>query len=160
MTQGLSSFTQAFRDFREACRLFLTAEADLHSLLTAYQEGNFMLPEKTKNLYTLEGIGSGTTMGIEYTMTLPLNGGGNVAIDVYGVSEILRPMSKIDLEPALKFFKESVKNDDNINETLKDEIAKANIYRFIEGNLDMLLGIKLLGLFPKIVHSLSCGWTI
>ena len=115
---------------------------------------------KNKKPVYLRGIGSGTTMGIEYTMTLPLNGGGNVAIDVYGVSEILRPMSKIDLEPALKFFKESVKNDDNINETLKDEIAKANIYRFIEGNLDMLLGIKLLGLFPKIVHSLSCGLSI
>ena len=49
----------------------------------------------------LQGIGSGRTTGEQYTMLLPLIGGGKVAVEIYSVPEILQPMSKVDLEPTL-----------------------------------------------------------
>ena len=108
----------------------------------------------------LQGIGSGKTIGEQYTMMLPMLNGGKVAIEVYSVPEILQPMNKIDLEPALHFFKENSKNDPNLNDNIKEEIAKASIYRFVEGSIDLLLGVKLLSIFPKLVHTLSCGLSI
>ena len=116
--------------------------------------------KKDKDPVILQGIGSGQAYGSEFKMALPLQSGKSVAIDIYAVSEILRPMSKIDLNPALKFLKNSVESDETIDQPLKDEIARASIYRFIEGNLDMLLGIKLLRVFPELLHTLSCGLSI
>ena len=116
--------------------------------------------KKDKKPVILQGIGSGQALGSEYKMALPLRTGKSVAVDIYGVSEILKPMSKIDLNPALKFLKDSVSSDETINESLKNEIARASVYRFIEGNLDMLLGIKLLRVFPELLHTLSCGLSI
>ena len=116
--------------------------------------------KKDKDPVILQGIGSGQAYGSEFKMALPLQSGKSVAIDIYAVSEILRPMSKIDLNPALKFLKDSVESDETIDQPLKDEIARASIYRFIEGNLDMLLGIKLLRVFPELLHTLSCGLSI
>ena len=108
----------------------------------------------------LQGIGSGKTTGEQYTMLLPLLEGGNVAVEVYSVPEILQPLAKIDLQPALQFMKDSSESDPNLAESLKEEIRKASIFRFIKGNLDLLLGVKLLGIFPTLVHTLSCGLSI
>ena len=93
-------------------------------------------------------------------MLLPLLRGGKVAVEIYSVPQILQPMSKVDLEPALQFFKESTKNDPDLNEDTKNEVSKASIFRFVQGNLDMLLGVKLLGIFPELIHTLSCGLSI
>ena len=108
----------------------------------------------------LSGIGSGTTFGDEYVMSLPLLKGGNVAVNIFSVPEILRPMSRIDLEPALKFIKSKSYRDKDLDENLKEEIARASIYRYIEGSLDLLLGVKLFAIFPECIHSLSCGLSI
>ena len=108
----------------------------------------------------LQGIGSGRTTGEQYTMLLPLIGGGKVAVEIYSVPEILQPMSKVDLEPALRFFKESTKNDPNLDHDIKDEVSRASIFRFVQGSLDLLLGVKLLGIFPKLIHTLTCGLSI
>ena len=108
----------------------------------------------------LKGIGSGKTTGEQYTMLLPLLDGGQVAVEIYAVPEILQPMSRIDLEPALKFFKESCIEDTTLEDNIKDEIEKASIYRYIQGSIDLLLGVKLLGIFPKLIHTLSCGLSI
>ena len=108
----------------------------------------------------LSGIGSGTTFGDDYVMSLPLLKGGCVAVNIYSVPEILRPMSRIDLEPALKFIKSKSYRDKTINENLKEEIARASIYKHIEGSLDLLLGVKLFAIFPECIHSLSCGLSI
>ena len=108
----------------------------------------------------LSGIGSGTTFGDDYIMSLPLLKGGSVAVNIYSVPEILRPMSRIDLEPALKFIKSKSYRDKTIDEKLKEEIARASIYKYIEGSLDLLLGVKLFAIFPECIHSLSCGLSI
>ena len=116
--------------------------------------------KKNNKPVCLQGIGSGSTMGQEFCMSLPLLKGGSVAVNIYSVPEILRPMSRIDLEPALKFIKSKSQRDNKLDENLKDEIAKASIYRYIEGSLDLLLGVKLYGVFPTLVHTLSCGLSI
>ena len=108
----------------------------------------------------LQGVGSGKTRGEPYNMVLPMADGSNVAVDMFAVKQILRPMSSIDLSPALCYFKEKSVNDDMISKSLKDEIQRASIYRFIEGNIDVLLGVKMLGIFPTLIHSLSCGLSI
>ena len=108
----------------------------------------------------LQGIGSGRTTGEQYTMQLPLLGGGKVAVEIYSVPEILQPMSKVDLEPALQFFKESSRNDPDLDEKTKSEISRASIFRFVQGSLDLLLGVKLLSIFPKLIHTLNCGLSI
>ena len=116
--------------------------------------------KKNNKPVCLQGIGSGSTMGQEFIMSLPLLKGGSVAVNIYSVPEILRPMSRIDLEPALKFIKSKSQRDNKLDKSLKDEIAKASIYRYIEGSLDLLLGVKLYGVFPTLVHTLSCGLSI
>ena len=108
----------------------------------------------------LQGIGSGKTIGEQYTMLLPLLKGGNVGVEIFAVPEILQPMSRVDLEPALHFFKDTSKNDPRLATNTKDEIAKASIFRFVQGSLDLLLGVKLFGIFPTLVHTLSCGLSI
>ena len=108
----------------------------------------------------LQGIGSGRVKGEHYTMQLPLMDGNKVAVDVYAVPQILQPMSKVDLEPALTYFKEKANNDHEMSDRTKEEIAKASIYRFVQGSLDLLLGVKLLGVFPQLVHTLSCGLSL
>ena len=42
----------------------------------------------------------------------------------------------------------------------KNEVSKASIFRFVQGKLDLLLGVKLLGIFPELIHTLSCGLSI
>ena len=108
----------------------------------------------------LQGVGFGKTRGEPYNVVLPMADGSNVAVDMFAVKQILRPMSSIDLSPALCYFKEKSFKDEVIPKSLKDEIQRASIYRFIEGNIDILLGVKMLGIFPTLVHSLSCGLSI
>ena len=108
----------------------------------------------------LQGIGSGSTIGKSYIMSLPLMEGNKVAIEAYAVPEILAPLSKIDLGPALKYMKKTVAKDNNITESIKLEIQRASIFRYIEGSLDLLLGVKLLKIFPQIVHTLPSGLSI
>ena len=108
----------------------------------------------------LQGIGSGSTVGKSYVMSLPLIQGGRVAIEAYAVPEILAPLSKVDLSPALRYMKSCVSKDDTVHTKVKDEIQRASIFRFIEGCLDLLLGVKLLKIFPEIVHTLPCGLSI
>ena len=108
----------------------------------------------------LQGIGSGTTKGEQYTMNLPLLKGGDVAIEIFAVPQILQPMARMDLEPALSFFKTSITSAENVSSETKNEIDKASIFRFVEGQLDLLLGVKLLGIFPQLVHALPCGLSI
>ena len=108
----------------------------------------------------LQGIGSGSTIGKSYIMSLPLMEGKKVAIEAYAVPEILAPLSKIDLGPALKYMKKAVARDNNIAESTKLEVQRASIFRYIEGSLDLLLGVKLLKIFPQIVHTLPSGLSI
>ena len=108
----------------------------------------------------LQGIGSGSTVGRSYVMSLPLIEGGRIAIEAYAVPEILAPLSKVDLSPALRYMKSCVSTDDNVDTRIKEEVQKASIFRFIEGCLDLLLGVKLLKIFPEIVHTLPSGLSI
>ena len=108
----------------------------------------------------LQGIGSGSTIGKSYVMSLPLIQGGRIAIEAYAVPEILAPLSKVDLSPALRYMKGCVSKDDTVDTKVKNEIQRASIFRFIEGCLDLLLGVKLLKIFPEIVHTLPSGLSI
>ena len=108
----------------------------------------------------LQGIGSGSTVGKSYVMSLPLIQGGRIAIEAYAVPEILAPLSKVDLSPALRYMKSCVSKDNSIDTKIKEEIQRASIFRFIEGCLDLLLGVKLLKIFPEIVHTLPSGLSI
>ena len=113
----------------------------------------------TKPVY-LQGIGQGRTQGIPYNMLLPLSNGHNVGIEVFAVKNILRPMSRIDLSPALTYFKERCSSDSTMPSLLNDTIQNAKIYDIIQGSLDLLLGVKHYAIFPSLVHTLQCGLSI
>ena len=116
-------------------------------------------PNGTKPVY-LQGIGQGRTQGIPYNMLLPLSNGHNVGIEVFAVKNILRPMSRIDLSPALTYFKERCSSDSTMPSLLNDTIQNAKIYDIIQGSLDLLLGVKHYAIFPSLVHTLQCGLSI
>ena len=108
----------------------------------------------------LSGIGRGKTFGEAYNVLLPLAEGGNVAAEIFSVKEILRPMAKINLSTALSYFKNECLGNKGIHQSTQEEIERAKIYHFIEGSVDLLVGIKLMAVFPTLVHSLPCGLSI
>ena len=108
---------------------------------------------------SLRGIGNGRIEGQEYTVLLPLLK-GKVAIQAFAVDKILEPLTTVDLQPALEYFKVNALEDDTITKKSKQEIENAKIFRYVTGEVDILLGIKHLRIFPKLVHSLSSGLSI
>ena len=123
--------------------------------------GRQVLATKTSNqpVY-LHGIGSGTKRGEQYNILLPLLDGTKCAIEVFAVGQILQPLNKLDLGPALTYLKNETAKNDSVSVEIKNEVAKARIYQYISGSLDLLLGIKTLAIFPAHVHSLPCGLSI
>ena len=130
------------------------------SLVKSDIPGNQLYATKETKTISLHGIGSGRVTGQQFTIILPLLDGGKTAIQVFAVDKILEPLTKIDVQPALDFFKATVEKDEFVLKEKKEEILKANIFRYIQGELDMLLGIKHLKLFPIHVHSLKSGLSI
>ena len=129
------------------------------SLIKANIPGYELYACKNNKRISLRGIGSGKIEGEEYTVLLPLLK-GKIAIQAFAVDKILEPLATVDLQPALDFFKANVKENDNLTKKSKQEIENAKIFRYVTGEVDILLGIKHLRIFPKLVHSLSSGLSI
>ena len=108
----------------------------------------------------LHGIGQGAKKGIPYTILLNSLDNSKTAIDCYAVGKILDPLSKLDLRQAHDYLKVNVKENTSINQDTRIEISKSKVCSFIQGNLDLLIGVKSLSIFPELVHSLTCGLSI
>ena len=129
------------------------------SLIKSNIPGVQLKASRDNKRMSLKGIGSGTIVGEQYTVLLPLLS-GHAAIQVFAVDKILDPLATVDLQPALEYFKAKTEQDDSLSDKTKTEISKAKIFRFVKGDIDLLLGIKHLGLFPKLIHTLSSGLSI
>ena len=102
----------------------------------------------------LQGLGSSKKMAKKWTVLLPLSEGGYIGSPSFAVDHILGPLQRMDISMGLQRIKED-------NDALdKDEVQRASIYSWIGGKIDVLIGVRLLCIFPEAVHTLNCGLTL
>ena len=94
----------------------------------------------------LHGLG-GSKMGETYRIVLPLIDGKHTVIEASSVDDITEPLEIKDALPAFETLKSEVPNN----------VQEVNIQSTSGGQIDILLGIKYINLFPKLVHQSKQG---
>ena len=106
-----------------------------------------------KGPFNIDGVGGLSTLALdEWIVSVPRCDGKKQLIQGLTVPKITTDFPFINLETAIK----DIKSHNTSNTILQNCRAPA----IAGGSVDMLLGIKYIGVFPKEVHTLPCGLTI
>ena len=101
----------------------------------------------------LQGLGSAKKTATKWTMLIPTSKkNSNIVAQAFSVDHILGPLEKQDMDPILKL----IKNDAKQNQ----EVQRAECYKWLEGNIEILAGIRLNLAFPIPVHQMTNGLTL
>ena len=107
----------------------------------------------TRGPFNIGGVGGLTTTALdEWVVTVTRTDGKKQMIQGLTVPKVTSDFPMTNLVAAVK----EIKEDDPSNETLQN----CKVPTEAGGSVDMLLGIKFLSVFPKEVHTLTCGLTI
>ena len=97
----------------------------------------------------LQGLGGSTKSGETYNIALPLANGGHTFIRASAVKEIAKPLKLKNTLPAFQVLKQQAYN----NET----VQQARIQSISGGEIDILLGMRYISLFPQLVFQSEEG---
>lgn len=101
---------------------------------------------------TVQGLGSSMNDVKSWDIQLPLANGKHYCYKGFSVKEIVKTLNLPNLEDA----HESIKNEFNKN----DEVKASKIYKKLNGEIEILVGIRLNKFFPEKVVCMQNGLTL
>ena len=97
----------------------------------------------------VQGLGSAVNDVLSWDILLPLPNSKYIASRAYSVGEIVKSLNLPNIKDAHKLIKDEFQNN--------QEVQQSQIYNSLRGEVEILMGIRLNGIFPQRVVQLNNG---